>query len=164
MTDDEREIRRKLRVLEYAELSGGVSKTWRYYGVGRAHFYPWRHGHQTHAEPGLANNRPVPQHHLGALRIVWYLERYHGIRISDAGVYSVLCRNGLNRLPRGARVRKVHTKRYNKQVPGQAPLARRGQGHPACLYEAEFAAVEWKGRVVARLRRAGILSATQLQR
>ncbi len=52
------------------------------------------------------------------MRIVWYLERYHGIKISDAGVYRILCRNGLNRLPRGTRVRKVHTTRYNKQVPG----------------------------------------------
>ena len=27
-------------------------------------------------------------------------------------------RRGLNRLPRGTRTRKVHTKRYQKQVPG----------------------------------------------
>ena len=52
------------------------------------------------------------------MRIVWYLERYHGIRVSDATVYRILKRNGLNRLPRGTRLRKVHTKRYNKQVPG----------------------------------------------
>jgi transposase InsO family protein len=52
------------------------------------------------------------------MRIVWYLERYHEITISDAGVYRILSRHGLNRLPRGTRVRKVHTKRYNKQVPG----------------------------------------------
>ena len=52
------------------------------------------------------------------MRIVWYLECYHEIRISDAGVYRILCRNGLNRLARGTRMRKVHTKRYNKQVPG----------------------------------------------
>ena len=57
-------------------------------------------------------------YHLGPMRIVWYLERYHGIRVSDATVYRILKRNGLNRLPRGTRVRKVHTKRYNKQVPG----------------------------------------------
>ena len=58
------------------------------------------------------------KYHLGPMRIVWYLERYHGIKIKDAGVYRILCRNGLNRLPRGTRIRKVHTKRYNKQVPG----------------------------------------------
>ena len=55
---------------------------------------------------------------LGPIRIVWYLARYHGIKISDAGVYRILKRNGLNRLPRGTRMRKLHTKRYQKQVPG----------------------------------------------
>ena len=49
------------------------------------------------------------KYHLGPQRIVWYLERYHELRISDAGVYRILKRNGLNRLPRGTRVRKVHT-------------------------------------------------------
>ena len=57
-------------------------------------------------------------YHLGPIRIVWYLERYHGLKISDAGVYRILKRNGVNRLPGGTRVRKIHTKRYNKQVPG----------------------------------------------
>ena len=52
------------------------------------------------------------------MRIVWYLARYHGITISDAGVTRILHRNGVGRLPRGTRMRKVHTKRYNKQVPG----------------------------------------------
>ena len=60
MTDDQRELRRKLHVLEYAELSGGVSKACRYFGVGQASFYQWRHAHQIHGEPGLANNRSVP--------------------------------------------------------------------------------------------------------
>lgn len=46
------------------------------------------------------------------------MERYHGTRISDAGVYRILKRNGMNRLPRGTRLRKVHTKRNNKQVSG----------------------------------------------
>ena len=138
MANDPREIRRKLRILEHAEASGDVSKTCRYFGVGRASFYRWRHALRTRGEAGLANKRSVPhnhpnktptevaekvlhlrrKYHLGPQRIVWYLERYHGLRISDAGVYRILKRNGLNRLPRGTRVRKVHTKRYNKQVPG----------------------------------------------
>ena len=46
------------------------------------------------------------------------MARYHGIKISDAGVYRILKRNGLNRLPRGTRMRKLHTKRYQKQVSG----------------------------------------------
>ena len=138
MTNDQREIRRKLRVLEYADSIGDVSKTCRYFGVGRASFYRWRDAYQKHGEAGLTSKRSVPhnhptktpavvaekvlhlrrKYHLGPMRIVWYLERYHGIQISDAGVYRILCRHGLNRLPRGTRVRKLQTKRYNKQVPG----------------------------------------------
>lgn len=55
---------------------------------------------------------------LGPIRIVWYLARYHAITISDAGVYRILRRNGLSRLPGGTRVRKIHTQRYQQQVPG----------------------------------------------
>jgi transposase len=138
MTNDQRDIRRKLRILEHGDASGDVSRTCRYFGIGRASFYRWRHAYRTRGEARLANRRSVPhnhpnktpvavaekvlhlrrKYHLGPMRIVWYLERYHGIRISDAGVYRILCRHGLNRLPRGTRVRKVHTKRHNKQVPG----------------------------------------------
>ena len=46
------------------------------------------------------------------------MARYHGIKISDASVYRTLCRHGVNRLPRNVGLRKIHTKRYQKQVPG----------------------------------------------
>ena len=58
------------------------------------------------------------KYHLGPIRIVWYLARYHSIKISEAGVSRILKRNGVSRLPRGTRVRKVHTIRYSKQVAG----------------------------------------------
>ena len=138
MTTDQREIRRKLRILEHAEQCGNIGKTRRYFGIGRSSFYRWRIAFRLYGEVGLINSKPVPKshpkqtpdevvekvlhlrrkYHLGPIRIVWYLERYHGITISDAGVYRILRRHGLNRLPRGTRLRKVHTKRYNKQVPG----------------------------------------------
>jgi hypothetical protein len=90
---DQREIRRKLRVLEYAELSRDVSKPCRYFGIGRASFYPWRYTNRTQGEPGLANKRSVQhnhpnktptaveekvlhlhrKHHLDPMRIVWSL-------------------------------------------------------------------------------------------
>jgi transposase InsO family protein len=57
-------------------------------------------------------------YHLGPIRIVWYLARYHSIKISDAGVYRILKRHGLNRLPRGTRLRKIHTTHYEQKVPG----------------------------------------------
>ncbi len=34
-------------------------------------------------------------------REVQYLARYHSIKLSDATIYRILKRNGLNRLPRG---------------------------------------------------------------
>jgi len=91
-----------------------------------------------HGEKGLIDSKPCPQnpklrtppeieekilylrrtYHLGQPRISWYLERYHNIKISSGGVYGVLKRNGLNRLPRNAKKRTVLTKRYEKQVPG----------------------------------------------
>ncbi|MHA3977058.1 IS481 family transposase [Halovulum sp. GXIMD14794] len=138
MTEDQREIRRKLRILDHAVRAGNVSKTCRYFGVGPASFYRWRDAYERDGEAGLVSKRSVPnnhpnktpagvaekvlhlrrKYHLGPMLIVWYLERYHGTMISDAGVSRILCRNGLNRLPRGTRLRKVHTRRYNKQGPG----------------------------------------------
>ena len=55
---------------------------------------------------------------MGALGIKYYLERYHGIKISEATVSRVLKAYGLNRLPKSARKRVLHTKRYAKTVPG----------------------------------------------
>jgi transposase-like protein len=61
-------------------------------------------------------------YHLGPIRIVWYLERYHGIRVSDATVYRSLKRHGMHRLPNRVGRRAVHTHRYAKQVPGHHVL------------------------------------------
>ncbi len=138
MSRDDRDIQRKLRVLRHAEQSGHVARTCRYFGVGRSSFYRWKAAYDQRGEAGLINAKPIPKshpnqtapgivekilhlrskYHLGAIRIVWYLARYHDIRISEAGVTRVLRRHGVGRLPRGTRLRKVHTIRYNKQVPG----------------------------------------------
>jgi transposase-like protein len=138
MTKEDRDIQRKLKVLRHAEKTGHVARTCRYFGVGRSSFYRWRTAYKQRGEAGLVNAKPIPKnpanqtppeivdkvlylrskYHLGSIRIVWYLARYHGIIISDAGVTRILRRNGVGRLPRGTRMRKVHTKRYNKQVPG----------------------------------------------
>lgn len=138
MNKDQREIQRKLRILRHAEDIGSIVKTCRYFGIGRSSFYRWREVYAKHGEAGLINRPSIPKqhynktpleieekviylsrkYHLGPIRIVWYLQRYHGINIASATVSRILKRNGMNRLPRGTRLRKVHTKRYNKQVPG----------------------------------------------
>ena len=114
-----REIERRRRLLEHARVSGNVAKSCRYFGVGRASFYRWRERLLKDGDDGLVPRKPGPTafptqtptpvveavlhlrktYHLGPMRIVWYLDRYHGIKISDATVYRILRRNGVNRLP-----------------------------------------------------------------
>lgn len=133
-----REVQHKLRVLRHAEQIGDVGKACRYFGVGRASFYRWKAAYRRDGEAGLVNRKTIPKnpanrtdpqivekvlhlrktYHLGPMRIVWYLARYHAIAISDAGVYRILKRHGVSRLPGGTRVRKIHTKRYEQKVPG----------------------------------------------
>lgn len=63
MTSEQREIQRKLRILEYAEKIGDVSKTCRYFGIGRASFYRWRKAYLDEGDMGLAAARSVPRNH-----------------------------------------------------------------------------------------------------
>ena len=138
MTQAQRDIKRKLKVLEYAREIGNISKACRYFGISRESFYRWKRALADEGEAGLVNGKPCPINpklrtppeieekilylrktcHLGPIRICWYLERYHDIKISGSGVYYVLRRHGLNRLPQNAKRRQVLTKRYEKQVPG----------------------------------------------
>ena len=63
VTSDQREIRRKLRILAYAEATENVWKTCRYFGIGRASFYRWRQVYQAQGAAGLTNKRSVPHNH-----------------------------------------------------------------------------------------------------
>ena len=58
------------------------------------------------------------KYHFGQLAISSYLSRYHAIGISPSGVYSVLKRYGMNRLPKNYNERVRGTIRYEKQTPG----------------------------------------------
>ncbi len=138
MSTAKRDIRRKRHGLGYAERIGNIRKTCRHFGIPRSLFYVWRDAYAREGEAGLINKRPCarshPQttppevveqmlylrrtYHLGPVRIVWYLARYHGIRISNATIYRTLRRHGMQRLPNRVGHRAVHTHRYAKQVPG----------------------------------------------
>ena len=138
MNKAQRDIRRKKRVLEHAARIGNVRKTCRYFGVARSGFYRWKKAYESDRDEGLINKKPCPYnprlrtppdivekvlhlrrtYHLGPIRIVWYLERYHGITMCDATVYRICRRHGLNRLPSRVGRRSVKTHRYEKQVPG----------------------------------------------
>ncbi len=60
MNKDQREIQRKLRILQHAEATGHVAKTCRYFGVGRSSFYRWRQAYAEQVEAGLAMPHPFP--------------------------------------------------------------------------------------------------------
>jgi transposase-like protein len=63
MNTDQREIRRKLRILVHAEQCGNIGKTCRYFGIGRSSFYRWREAYRNDGEAGLTNSSPVPKSH-----------------------------------------------------------------------------------------------------
>jgi len=136
---EQSDIRRKLKVLNHAKETGNISKTCRHFGISREAFYQWKRAYEAKGESALINSKPCPQnpklrvpaaieekilylrkhYYLGQLRISWYLKRYHDIKVSASGVWYVLKRNGLNKLPQNQRKRSmVQFKRYEKQVPG----------------------------------------------
>jgi transposase InsO family protein len=133
------DIRKKLKILNHGKESGNVSKTCRYFGVSRETYYKWKNDLKLRGESALINSKPCPQnskirvaaeieekilhlrkhYYLGQLRISWYLMRYHNMKVSPGGVYGVLKRHGLNKLPQNQRKRSMEQfKRYEKQVPG----------------------------------------------
>ena len=100
--------------------------------------FNWKQKFDNEGPEGLRRKKPISLHHpnkisneiiekvielrttykLGAIRITWYLDRYHNIKISESSVTRILKRNGLNRLSKTSSRRSLHTKRYSKKVPG----------------------------------------------
>ena len=139
--EQQRKVRHRLAVLRHAEeVTGSVAATCRYYGITRQCFYKWRRRYEDLGEEGLRDGSSAPLHrpnettaevvgkiiylrqhyHFGPLKISMYLKRYHDIEIGHSGVYRILKRCGLNRLPASQRYKR-HTdrwKRYEKPLPG----------------------------------------------
>ena len=66
MTQKQRDIKRKLAVLEYAEESGNVAKTCRRFGISRQCFYNWLRAYERRGEAGLVNRGALPPEPLPA--------------------------------------------------------------------------------------------------
>jgi transposase InsO family protein len=136
-TQEELRIRFKLVVLEYADHLG-VTRACREFNVPRSTFYSWKQKYDHEGRAGLYRKKPVAYSHprktspevvekilelrsvyqIGALRITYYLDRYHGIKVSESTVTRVLTAHGVGRLPKTAPRRALHSKRYAKKVPG----------------------------------------------
>jgi transposase InsO family protein len=136
-----RMAKRRLAILRHAEeITGNVALTCRYYGISRQIFYTWKrrydaHGldglrdrsHRPHVSPGTTRTEVVGKiiylrqhYHFGPAKIAMYLARYHDISISQSGVWRILKRLDLNRLPASQRYKRHDRrwKRYEKPLPG----------------------------------------------
>jgi len=51
MTVQQRDISRKLRVLNHAKGNGNISATCRYFGISREAFYQWKRAYAAKARP-----------------------------------------------------------------------------------------------------------------
>jgi transposase InsO family protein len=139
--DQQRKIRHRLAVLRHAEeVSGNISATCRYYGISRPTFYVWLRRYEELGEDGLRDRSSKPLHspnatcvevvgkimylrrsyHFGPRKISMYLRRYHDIMISPSGVWRILKRLDMSRLPSSQRYRRHQQrwKRYEKARPG----------------------------------------------
>lgn len=131
-------FKKKKAVLGFARDCGEDAEAYKLFNVPHSTFYRWKQVYAAEGEAGLRRKKPVAYHHprqvppevvekivylrqtyhMGPQRIAWYVERYHGAKVSCASVYRTLRRQGLSRLPKKTGRRAVHTHRYAKQVPG----------------------------------------------
>lgn len=129
---------RKLKALEFAKNVGNAKSAYETFGIKKSTFYKWKRAFDKDGRNGLIRKKPIAnnfpnqiradvvervlslrkEHKLGTWRIKWYLERYHGIQISESSVYRILKRNNTERLDRKTTRRAMHSKRYEKDTPG----------------------------------------------
>jgi transposase InsO family protein len=125
-------------VLSYAEMCGSDKKAIDLFQVSISTYYHWKKKYKKGGYKELLRQAPdrskdprcIPQEtidlvlklrkeqKIGSKRIVWYLERYHGVTVSESSVTRILTKHGMARLKPGTPKRRLHSKRYNKKSPG----------------------------------------------
>jgi transposase InsO family protein len=141
----ERELDRhaahRLAIIRHAqELTGNVAKTCRYYGISRQVYYKWLRRYEEGGLEALRDRSSRPHvspkatrvevvgkiiylrqtYHFGPHKIAMYLKRYHDIELSPSGIWRILHRLDMSRLPSSQRYRRHRErwKRYEKPEPG----------------------------------------------
>ncbi len=132
---------KRLAIIRHAqEVTGNVAKTCRYYGISRPAYYKWFRRYEEEGIDGLRDRSKRPlnspkatktdvvgkiihlrqNYHFGPMKISMYLKRYHDIEISNSGVWRILKRLDMNRLPSSMRYKRhsERWKRYEKPRPG----------------------------------------------
>ena len=143
MTERERDrhAAHRLAIIRHAqELTGNVSKTCRYYGISRQVYYKWLRRYEEGGLDALRDRSSKPHvspratrvevvgkvvylrqtYHFGPHKIAMYLKRYHDIKLSPSGIWRILKRLDMSRLPSSQRYRRhaERWKRYEKPEPG----------------------------------------------
>ena len=128
----------KKMVLSYAEMCGSDKKAIDLFQVSKSTYYHWKKKYKKGGYKELIRRTPdrskdprcVPEEtielvlklrkeqKIGSKRIIWYLERYHGVTVSESSVTRILTKHGMARLKPGTPKRRLHSKRYNKKSPG----------------------------------------------
>ena len=141
----ERELDRRaahrLAIIRHAqELTGNVAKTCRYYGISRQAYYKWLRRYEDGGLDALRDRSSRPHvspratrvevvgkviylrqtYHFGPHKIAMYLKRYHDLELSPSGIWRILHRLDMSRLPSSQRYRRQRDrwKRYEKPEPG----------------------------------------------
>jgi transposase InsO family protein len=137
----QRQAKHRLAVIRHAqEVTGNVAQTCRYYGISRQTYYSWFRRYEEFGLDGLRDRSKRPyvspwatsgevvakivylrsNYHFGPQKIQMYLKRYHDITISVSGIWRILKRLDMNRLPSSQRYRRHRDrwKRYEKPQPG----------------------------------------------
>src|SRR6266542_4140879 len=112
--------KRRLSIIRHAEeVTGNVARTCRYYGISRQCYYKWLRRYEeqgadglrdrsraSHAHPNATATEVVGKiiylrrnYHFGPHKISMYLARYHDITVSQSGVWRILRRLDMSRLP-----------------------------------------------------------------
>ena len=80
---ENRDIKRKLDVFNYAKKIDNIKKACRYYGISRSVYYVWVKRYRHHGEAGLINKKPCPENpklrtpkHIEE-KVIYLRKKYH---------------------------------------------------------------------------------------
>ena len=139
----DRNIRKRLKWIEYYKKTGNVRKTCRYFGISPTTFYKWKERYEKYGIEGLKDKSKRPhrvrqpqiepeiEHLIITIRekfptwskekISAFMEKYLSVKVSSSTVYRVLKRNGLIE-----RTRKLKNNYKKKKQKGKKNRTRRG--------------------------------------
>ena len=122
-------------------MTGNVAKTCRYYGISRQAYYKWLRRYEEGGVEGLRDRSKAPDrrphatraevvgkiiylrrsYHFGPHKIAMYLGRYHDIAISPSGIWRILRRLGMSRLPTSQRYKRHTDLEALREAPARPP-------------------------------------------